>query len=125
MEVARSHGIFVVDGRRCGLAVLSDRAQRRGLGLGLKLTHIDGLHRQARFWKQEMSTDLVENFGQRNLVADRPSWKLAKALFAVLPRDQKVRKLGNPLPSGRQALRAVGERTAYRDAQPSMFGEEV
>jgi len=35
MEVARGHGIFVVDGSKCRLALLADRAERHGLGVDL------------------------------------------------------------------------------------------
>jgi adenine-specific DNA methylase len=53
MEVARGHGIFVVDGSQCRLALLEDRADRRGLGTEQNPPHIDALHRSMFLWKQE------------------------------------------------------------------------
>jgi adenine-specific DNA methylase len=125
MEVARGHGIFVVDGSRCRLAVLADREKRRGLGTDPNPPHIDALHRSMLLWKQEKRKELVEYLGERDLLEDGPFWKLAQALFEVLPRDLEDWKLVNALLGERQTLRAEGKRTAYRDAQQSMFGEEV
>ena len=45
MEVARGHGIFVIDGSKCRLALLADRAERRGLGADQNPPLIDALHR--------------------------------------------------------------------------------
>jgi adenine-specific DNA methylase len=125
MDVARGHGIFVVDGSKCRLALLEDRASRRGLGIDQNPPHIDALHRSMLLWKEEKRSDLVGYLGERDLLEDGPFWKLAQALFEVLPRDLEDWKLVNALLGERQTLRAEGRRTAYRDAQQSMFGEEV
>jgi adenine-specific DNA methylase len=125
MEVARGHGIFVVDGSKCRLALLEDRASRRGLGIDQNPPHIDALHRSMLLWKQEKRKELVGYLGERDLLEDGPFWKLAQALFEVLPRDLEDWKLVNALLGERETLRAEGKRTAYRDAQQSMFGEEV
>ena len=123
MEVAQGQGIFVVDGARCRLAVLSDRADRRGLGIDQNPPHIDALHRSMLLWKEEKRKDLVSYLGERDLLEDDPFWKLAQALFEVLPRDLEDWKLVNALLGERPTLRAEGVSAAYRVVQPSLFGE--
>jgi len=117
MEVARGHGIFVVDGSKCRLALLADRADRRGLGIAQSPPHIDALHRSMLLWKEEKRGDLVSYLGERELLEDGPFWKLAQALFEVLPRDLEDWKLVSALLSERQTLRTEGKRTAYRGEQ--------
>jgi len=55
---------------------------------------------------------------------DGPFWKLAQALFEVLPRDLEDWKLVNALLGERQTLRAEGKSTAYRDAQRELSFDE-
>lgn len=121
MEVARGHGIFVVDGSKCRLALLDDRAERRGLGIDQNPPHIDALHRSMLLWKQEKRKELVEYLGERDLLEDGPFWKLAQALFEVLPRDLEDWKLVNALLGERQTLRAEGKRMAAADREPTLF----
>ena len=121
VEVAGGHGIFVVDGAKCRLAVLKDRAGRRGLGIDQNSPHIDALHRSMFLWKNEKRKNLVEYLGKRGLLEDGPFWKLAQALFEVLPRDLEDWKLVNALLGERQTLRAEGRSTAYRDTQGELF----
>ncbi len=121
MEVARKHGIFVVDGSKCRLALLEDRASRRGLGIDQNPPHIDALHRSMLLWKQEKRQDLIRYLGERGLLEDGPFWKLAQALFEVLPRDQEDWKLVGALLGERQTLRTEGKRATYRDAQETLF----
>ena len=123
MEVARGHGIFVLDGAKCRLALLDDRASRRGLGIDQDPPHIDALHRSMLLWKEEQRKNLVEYLAQRDLLEDGPFWKLAQALFEVLPRDLEDWKLVNALLGERQTLRAEGKSTAYSDAQARLFTE--
>jgi adenine-specific DNA methylase len=125
MEVARGHGIFVVDGSKCRLALLEDRATRRGLGIDQNPPHIDVLHRSMLLWKEEKRKDLVGYLGERDLLEDGPFWKLAQALFEVLPRDLEDWKLVNALLGERQTLRTEGKSTAFKDAQRELsFDEE-
>jgi adenine-specific DNA methylase len=124
MEVARGHGIFVVDGSKCRLALLEDRANRRGLGIDQNPPHIDALHRSMLLWKEEKRRDLVGYLGERDLLEDGPFWKLAQALFEVLPRDLEDWKLVNALLGERQTLRAEGKSTAYRDVQRELSFDE-
>ena len=123
MEVARGHGIFVLDGAKCRLALLDDRASRRGLGIDQDPPHIDALHRSMLLWKEEQRKNLVEYLAQRDLLEDGPFWKLAQALFEVLPRDLEDWKLVNALLGERQTLRAEGKSTAFSDAQARLFTE--
>jgi len=115
MEVARQNGIFVVDGPKCRLAMLADRAGRRGLGTDPNSPLIDALHRALLLWREEQRTDLVAYLAQRDLLEDGPFWKLGQALFEVLPRDAEDWKLVNALLGERQTLRAEGKRIATRD----------
>ncbi|HXH22782.1 MAG TPA: hypothetical protein VNN10_12210, partial [Dehalococcoidia bacterium] len=124
MEVARGHGIFVVDGSKCRLALLGDRASRRGLGIDQNPPHIDALHHSMLLWKEEKRKDLIRYLRERDLLEDGPFWKLAQALFEVLPRDLEDWKLVNALLGERQTLRTEGKRTAYRDAQRELSFDE-
>ncbi|MEW6307571.1 MAG: DUF1156 domain-containing protein [Bacillota bacterium] len=124
MEVARGHGIFVVDGPKCRLALLEDRANRRGLGMDQNPPHIDALHRSMLLWKKEKRKDLVEYLRERDLLEDGPFWKLAQALFEVLPRDLEDWKLVSALLGERQTLRTEGKRSAYRDEQQELSFDE-
>lgn len=123
MEVARGHGIFVLDGARCRLALLDDRANRRGLGTDQNPPHIDALHRSMLLWKEEQRMDLVEYLAQRDLLEDGPFWKLAQALFEVLPRDLEDWKLVTALLGERRTLRTEGKSTSYSDGQAKLFPE--
>ena len=125
MEVARGHGVFVVDGAKCRLAVLDDRADRRGLGIDQNPPHIDALHCSMFLWKQEKRKDLVEYLGERDLLEDGPFWKLAQALFEVLPRDLEDWKLVNALLGERETLRTEQVSAAYKETQGELFGKEV
>ena len=105
MEVARRHGLFVVDGSRCRLALLSDRAERRNLGEATDSPLIDRLHRAMLFWKEENRSELVSYLSQHELLDYEPFWKLAQALFEVLPRDGEDRKILSAL---------LGERDTFQ-----------
>ncbi len=121
MEVAREHGIFVLDGPKCRLAVLEDRAGRPSLGRDQNPPHIDALHQSMLLWKEEKRQDLVTYLGERNLLEDGPFWKLAQALFEVLPRDLEDWKLVNALLGERQTLRMEGKSTMYKSTQQDLF----
>ncbi|MBI5244848.1 MAG: DUF1156 domain-containing protein [Elusimicrobia bacterium] len=124
MEVARGHGIFVVDGATCRLALLADRATKKNLGLATGETPvplIDALHRAMLFWKEEKRGELVAYLAKRDLLEDGPFWKLGQALFEVMPRDAEDWKLVNALLGERQTLRAEGKREAFKDAQGKLF----
>jgi hypothetical protein len=121
MEVARGHGIFVVDGSKCRLALLADRAERRGLGAEQNPPLIDTLHRSMMLWKAERRGDLVAYLAERGLLEDGPFWKLAQALFEVLPRDLEDWKLVSALLGERETLRTEGKRESFRSAQQELL----
>jgi len=121
MEVARGHGIFVVDGASCRLALLADRAKKRNLGMDQSPPLIDALHRAMLLWKAEKRGELVAYLAERDLLEDGPFWKLAQALFEVLPRDLEDWKLVNALLGERPTLRAEGKRQAAPDRQRDLF----
>ena len=123
MEVARGQGIFVVEGSKCRLALLSDRASRRGLGIDQNPPLIDALHRAMLLWKEEKRGELVSYLAERDLLEDGPFWKLAQALFEVLPRDIEDWRLVSTLLSERQTLRTEGKRARGLAAQQKMFDE--
>ena len=117
MEVARNHGIFAVDGSACRLALLRDRKSRRGMGMEANPPLIDSLHRSMLFWKEERRGDLVIYLNERGLLEDGPFWKLAQALFEVLPRDSEDWKLASALLSERETLRIEGKRDGVKVSQ--------
>jgi adenine-specific DNA methylase len=119
MEVARNQGLFVIDGSSCRLALLADRQERRGLGIDRSPPLIDALHRVMLLWKQEKRRDLVQYLQERELLDFAPFWKLAQALFEVLPRDSEDWKIVNTLLSERPTLKVEGLKSA---AQTQLFG---
>jgi len=66
-------------------------------------------------WKEERRAELVAYLNGRNLLVDGPFWKLAQALFEVLPHQTEDWKLARTLLSERQTLRTEARREA---AQP-------
>jgi putative DNA methylase len=79
-------------------------------------------------WKAEKRSDLVAYLAERGLLEDLPAapgtalaggrfWKLAQALFEVLPRDLEDWKLVSALLGERETLRTEGKREAFRDTQ--------
>lgn len=121
MDLARSHGIFVLDGSSCRLALLADRTGSRGLGTDTKPPLIDALHRSLFLWKQEKRSDLVAYLAERDLIEDAPFWKLAQALFEVFPRDTEDWKLVSALLTERETLRTEAKRSTPA-AQPTLPG---
>ncbi|HWQ37095.1 MAG TPA: hypothetical protein VNM24_00590 [Burkholderiales bacterium] len=124
MEVARHQGLFVVNGSTCRLALLADRQERRNLGMDANPPLIDALHRSMLLWKLEKRRELVTYLVDRDLLADGSFWKLAQALFEVLPRDLEDWKLVQALLAERPTLRAEGKQVAYRDQQVTLFDRE-
>ncbi len=111
MDVARRHDIFVITGPKCRLALLSDREDRRGLGVDPKPPLIDALHRAMMLWKSERRSELVGYLAERGLLDEPRFWKLAQALFEVLPRGSEDWKLVSALLGERDTLRTEAKRT--------------
>jgi len=66
-------------------------------------------------WKQEKRGYLVSYLTERGLMEDGPFWKLAQALFEVMPRDTEDWKLTNALLSERETLRMEGKRLEIKE----------
>ncbi len=100
IDLAKNHDLFVVDGPSCRLALLSDRQKRKNLGLPAgeaPVPLVDALHRAMLLWKQEKRDELVEYLTEGGVADSTPFWKLAQALFEVLPRDGEDWRLINAL----------------------------
>jgi adenine-specific DNA methylase len=123
MDVARGRGLFVVNGARCRLALLRDRADRRHLGEDSQSPLIDQLHRALQLWKEERRADLVTYLRDHDLLDHAPFWKLAQALFEVLPRDEEDWKLVSALLGERATLRLEARRAAPTP-EPTLFDAE-
>ncbi len=128
MEVARKQGIFILDGAKCRLALLADRAERKSLGIDQSPPLIDALHRAMLYWKEEKRTELISYLAERDLLenlsdgqAGGPFWKLTQALFEVLPRDTEDWKLANALLGERHVLRTEAKRSRAHQAQKTLF----
>jgi putative DNA methylase len=121
MEVARQQGIFVVDGATCRLALLADRDGRRDLGVNSDAPLIDMLHRAMKLWKAEDRASLVRYLAEHDLFEDTRFWKLAQALFEVMPRDSEDWKLVAALLAERETLRAEARTAGSRTVQPTLF----
>jgi len=105
MEVARRHGLFVVDGSMCRLSLLRDRAGRHHMGNEGDSPLVDQLHRAMRLWKNEDRAGLVMYLRDHELADHVPFWKLAQALFEVLPHSEEDWKLVSALLGERESLR--------------------
>jgi adenine-specific DNA methylase len=112
MTVARQRGLFVVDGAKCRLALLRDRADRRNLGEDASALLIDQLHHAMRLWKEERRGQLVNYLRDHDLFDHAPFWKLAQALFEVLPHGEEDWKLVSALLGERETLRLEARRSA-------------
>jgi len=111
MDVARRHELFVLNGSKCRLALLKDRAQLRHLGEDENAALIDQLHRAMLYWKEEQRGDLVRYLSEHGLLDHMPFWKLAQALFEVLPREKEDWKLISALLGERETLQLEARRT--------------
>ncbi len=130
MEVASKRGLFVVDGAKCRLALLKDRSHhlRRvrspsllaERGPGGEVPLIDQLHHAMALWQNEDRAALVKFLRERDLLEHAPYWKLAQALFEVLPRGEDDWKLISALLSERETLRMEGRRSEP-PAQPGLM----
>lgn len=110
MQVARNHGIFVVDGAKCRLVLLADRKNKKGLGADQSPPLIDALHHALFLWQEERRRDLVSYLSERGLLEDDPFWKLAQALFEVLPHEIEDWKLVHALLGERETLKTEAKR---------------
>ncbi len=110
MDVANNRGLFVVDGSTVRLALLEDRTTRRNLGDDPAALLIDQLHHAMRVWKQEKRGELVSFLWQRQLLDDARFWKLAQALFEVLPHDTEDWKLVSALLGERETFKTEAKR---------------
>ena len=66
-------------------------------------------------WKNEKRGDLISYLTERGLIEDGPFWKLAQALFEVLPRDTEDWKLTNAPLSERETIRMEGKRLELKE----------
>jgi len=73
-----------------------------------------------RLWKQERRADLVRYLAERGLVDHASFWKLAQALFVVLPPDEEDWKLISVLLGERETIRKEA-RQAKPPVQPTLI----
>ena len=117
-NLAHQRGLFVADGPTCRLALLRDRTEKKHLGEETTAPLIDKLHHALHLWKAERRADLVRYLAQQDLLDDTAYWKLAQALFEVLPRGEEDWKLVSALLSERETLQ-----TEARRGMPQKEGE--
>ncbi|MBI5652086.1 MAG: DUF1156 domain-containing protein [Chloroflexi bacterium] len=115
MDVANNRGLFVVDGSTVRLALLADRTDRRNLGDDPSAPLIDQLHHAMMHWKNEERGEIVSFLWQRQLLDDARFWKLAQALFEVLPHETEDWKLVSAL---------LGERETFKTEAKKKEGQE-
>jgi len=120
MQTARHHELFVVNGPTCRLALLRDRLSQKHLGEESDSPLIDQLHYSMALWKQERRSELVQYLKANNLTEDEPFWKLAQALFEVLPRGEEDWKLISALLGERETLKQE-----VRQAEPPKGPEQL
>lgn len=115
MDVVHGSDLFVIDGANCRLALLQDRVGRRALGHDLDAPLIDQLHHAMHLWNEERRRELVVYLRDRALLDHAPFWKLAQALFEVLPRNEADWKLVSALLGERETLRVEARRATPAD----------
>lgn len=124
MEVARRRGLFVVDGASCRLALLRDRADRPRMGDEQTAPLIDQLHHAMHLWQEEKRPDLVSYLAEHSLIEHTPFWKLAQALFEVLPREEQDWKMISALLGERETLRMEARPFMVREPAPTLFSHD-
>jgi hypothetical protein len=112
--------LLIVIGSSSRLALLHDRVSRRYLGDESDAPLFDQLHHAIQLWKEEKRGDLVNYLRENDLLDHVPYWKLAQALFEVLPRDEEDWKLISSLLGERETLRLEAKRSE-QPKQQSMF----
>ena len=68
-------------------------------------------------WKGERRADLMRYLAERELIEDPRVWKLAQALFEILPRGAEDWKLVSALLTERETLRTEARRAGAPTAQ--------
>ena len=81
---------------------------------------IDQLHQAMLLWKQERRSELVQYLKTNNIAEHEPFWKLAQALFEVLPRGEEDWKLISALLGERETLKQE-----VRQAEPPKGPEQL
>jgi hypothetical protein len=109
-DLAHQRGLFVADGPTCRVALLRDRTEMKYLGNERDAPLIDKLHHALHLWKAERRPELVRYLKQHDLLDDTAYWKLAQALFEVLPRGEEDWKLVSALLSERETLQSESKR---------------
>lgn len=98
------HGIMIAN--------RSEAVRIAGIGDRDLLSHaplIDQLHYAMQLWKEEKRGDLVKYLRENDLLDHVPDWKLAQALFQVMPRDEEDWKLiSSPLGERHAAVISLG-----------------
>jgi putative DNA methylase len=127
LEVARGRGLLVVDGSKCRLALLRDRSSRRHLGDDDDAPLIDQVHHAMQQWKDEDRSGLVKYLRDHELADHVPFWKLAQALFEVLPHNEEDWKLVSALLGERETLRLETRKPEQPapSGQRGLFDEET
>jgi hypothetical protein len=111
-DLAHQRGLFVADGPTCRLALLRDRIEKKRFGEEPDAPLIDKLHHALHLWKAEQRPELVRYLKQQDLLDDTAYWKLAQALFEVLPRGEEDWKLVSALLSERETLQSEAKRVS-------------
>lgn len=109
-DLAHQRGLFVADGPTCRLALLRDRTEKKHIGDEPDAPLIDKLHHALHLWKGERRPELVRYLKQQDLLDDTAYWKLAQALFEVLPRGEEDWRLVSALLSERETLQSEAKR---------------
>ncbi|HVA49580.1 MAG TPA: DUF1156 domain-containing protein [Pirellulales bacterium] len=126
LEVARGRGLFMVDGPTCRLALLADRLDRPHLGEDEESPLIDQLHRAMLYWQRGDRAALVQYLHTHDLAEHAGFWRLAQALFEVLPRDTDDWRLASALLAERPTLRTeikLREAALAPKAERTLFDE--
>jgi len=109
--------IFIKEGNKVRIADLSDRSAMPKLGDNKKALMIDKLHKAMLLWQKENREALVLYLANINGDSEE-FWKLAQALFEILPNGHADWKLVQALLSDKSALVTAAKHSAKSDSQP-------
>ena len=123
IQDAVSRTIFIKNGNKVQIATLTDRSSIPKLGETKDALMIDKLHKTMLLWKKEKRDDLVRFLAGINGDTEE-FWKLAQALFEILPNGHEDWKLVQTLLADKTALVTAAKNIAKSDSflkQDSLF----
>lgn len=103
IQEAVAKKIFIKDGDKVRIALLSDRESHR-LGEDQRSIALDKLHRAMSLWIKEDRNGLIEYLARSGAYKDEDLWKLAQALYETIPNGHPDWKAVQAMLAEKQTL---------------------